>query len=64
MVFRLSKLRSVVSGVYLRPSIVRLKSEANENRKRNNDTTVEKRKSMIKQANETMQQDPKGDNCI
>lgn len=60
-VFRLSKLYSAVCDSDMRPSIVRLKIEANENRKRNKDIIVENRKEMIKRANETVQQNPKSD---
>lgn len=60
LVFRLNKLHSVVCGVDLKPSIVRLKYEADENRKRNKAAIVGKRKLMIERANETLQENPKG----
>lgn len=58
-VFRLTELHSSVCGGNLQRYINRLKFEANANQKRNKDILIEKRKSMIKRANETLQRNPK-----
>lgn len=60
-VSRMTALYSEVSGVGLRPAVVRLRYEANENEIRTQDGIIENRRKMIDRANETLKRNPKGD---
>lgn len=57
-VFRLTDMHSSVCVDDLQSQVMRLKIEADDNRKRDQDIIIEKRKAMIQRANETVQRHP------